>query len=120
MWSRRWRWIKRTYCRLGVPWRQAFAALVIAGIEGRIAWSFLRRADVRGYVRHWTQYAEQSLRGMSRWHDLIDWVGGYPFEYAKPEEVFAFFRARGFALEWMRTCGGGLGNNEFVFSRGMR
>ena len=28
----------------------------------------------------WTQY--RSSRGMSRWHDLVDWVGGYPFEVA--------------------------------------
>ncbi|MGH8511739.1 MAG: hypothetical protein ACREU9_02645 [Gammaproteobacteria bacterium] len=26
--------------------------------------------------------------GMSYWHDLIDWIGGYPFEVAKPEEIF--------------------------------
>ena len=23
-------------------------------------------------------------RGMSFWQDLVDWVGGYPFEVAKP------------------------------------
>ena len=28
---------------------------------------------------------------MSVWHDLVDWVGGYPFEVAKPEEVFDFY-----------------------------
>ncbi len=33
-------------------------------------------------------------RGMSWWTDVIDWVGGYPYESAKPEEVFDFFRAR--------------------------
>ena len=27
---------------------------------------------------------------MSAWYDAIDWVGGYPFEVAKPEEVFDF------------------------------
>jgi 2-polyprenyl-6-hydroxyphenyl methylase/3-demethylubiquinone-9 3-methyltransferase len=26
-------------------------------------------------------------RGMSLWHDMIDWLGGYPFEVAKPEAV---------------------------------
>ncbi len=24
---------------------------------------------------------------MSRWHDLVDWVGGYPFEVAAPDAV---------------------------------
>src|SRR3990172_6446316 len=26
------------------------------------------------------------VRGMSAWRDVVDWVGGYPFEVAKPEE----------------------------------
>jgi 2-polyprenyl-6-hydroxyphenyl methylase/3-demethylubiquinone-9 3-methyltransferase len=54
---------------------------------------------------------------MSRLHDWIDWVGGYPFEVAKPEEVFSFYAERGFELENLRTCGGGMGCNEFVFQK---
>jgi 2-polyprenyl-6-hydroxyphenyl methylase/3-demethylubiquinone-9 3-methyltransferase len=54
---------------------------------------------------------------MSNWHDLVDWVGGYPFEVAKPEEVFDFCQKRGFVLERLKTVGGGLGNNEFVFAQ---
>ncbi len=56
-------------------------------------------------------------RGMSVWHDLVDWVGGYPFEVAKPEEIFDFCRKKGFELVRLRTCGGGLGCNEYVFIR---
>jgi len=54
---------------------------------------------------------------MSAWHDLVDWVGGYPFEVAKPEEVFEFCRARGFTLERLITRQG-RGCNEFCFRRG--
>lgn len=54
-------------------------------------------------------------RGMSIWHDWVDWVGGYPFEAAKPEDIFNFFRQRGMVLTKMKTCGGGHGCNEFVF-----
>ncbi|MEO3432601.1 class I SAM-dependent methyltransferase [Inquilinus sp. CAU 1745] len=54
-------------------------------------------------------------RGMSLWHDMLDWLGGFPFEVAKPEEVFRFFRDRGFALQDLKTCGGRMGCNEFVF-----
>lgn len=67
------------------------------------------------YVRSWTEYRKN--RGMSRWHDLIDWVGGYPFEVAKPEQVFDRLSERGFELRRLKTCGGGLGCNEFVFRR---
>lgn len=56
-------------------------------------------------------------RGMSLWVDLIDWVGGYPTEMARPEDVFDFFHARGFVLSGLRTSGGRHGCNEFVFSR---
>jgi 2-polyprenyl-6-hydroxyphenyl methylase/3-demethylubiquinone-9 3-methyltransferase len=47
--------------------------------------------------------------------DWFDWLGGYPFEVAKPEEIFHFYKARGYTLNRLKTCGGGLGNNEFVF-----
>ena len=50
---------------------------------------------------------------MSPWRDFVDWVGGYPYETAKPEEIFEFYRNYGFSLEFLRT--GGLGCNEFVF-----
>jgi 2-polyprenyl-6-hydroxyphenyl methylase/3-demethylubiquinone-9 3-methyltransferase len=53
-------------------------------------------------------------RGMSAWHDLIDWVGGFPFEVAKPEEVFDFFKTKGFQLEKLKTSQGRLGCNEFI------
>jgi hypothetical protein len=66
-------------------------------------------------IQAWTRYNKS--RGMSRWHDLIDWVGGYPFEVAKPEEIFEFYRDRGFVLEKLLTAGGGLGNNQFVFAK---
>ena len=54
---------------------------------------------------------------MHSWRDVVDWVGGYPFEVAKPEEIFEFFRARGFELRRLKTCAGGNGCNEFVFVR---
>ena len=56
--------------------------------------------------------------GMSPWRDVVDWAGGYPFEVAKPEEIFDFFRQRGFQLERLKTCAGGHGCNEFVFKVG--
>ena len=56
-------------------------------------------------------------RGMSLWHDMIDWLGGYPFEVAGPSDVVDFYEARGFALERLRTCGRRHGCNEFVFVR---
>ncbi|HEY8622220.1 MAG TPA: hypothetical protein VIM74_00010, partial [Casimicrobiaceae bacterium] len=61
--------------------------------------------------------AVRHQRGMSAWHDVVDWVGGYPFEVAKPEQIFEFYRDRGFTLVRLVTCGGSLGCNQFVFRK---
>ena len=58
-----------------------------------------------------------STRGMSPIYDAFDWLGGYPFEVARPEEIFNFYHNRGFQLQRLKTCGGDLGCNEFVFIR---
>ncbi len=54
-------------------------------------------------------------RGMSLWFDMLDWLGGYPFEVATPEQMLFFFRNRGFVLNNLKTCRGRHGCNEFVF-----
>jgi 2-polyprenyl-6-hydroxyphenyl methylase/3-demethylubiquinone-9 3-methyltransferase len=66
-------------------------------------------------LRTWRDY--KTSRGMSAWHDVVDWIGGYPFEVAKPEQIFDFCKARGFRLERLQTCAGGVGCNQFVFTR---
>ncbi|PKN00392.1 MAG: class I SAM-dependent methyltransferase [Elusimicrobia bacterium HGW-Elusimicrobia-2] len=64
----------------------------------------------------WKSY-KNTPRGMDPWRDVIDWVGGYPFEVASPGEVINFFRARGFCEKRVVTCGKGYGCNEFVFKK---
>lgn len=109
-----WLKVKRVYNRLpkGLRWLVLGPALV------RL-WGPRTIYDLlRGKPFHtWRHYAEQSVRGMSAWRDVVDWVGGYPFEVATPEEVFRFYRDRGFCLEQLKTCAGGLGCNQFVFFR---
>jgi hypothetical protein len=101
--------------------------LYLSGTPGRIfAWAtfapyFVFRlliADLvkgRNPVARYVEYKRS--RGMSMVHDWRDWLGGYPFEVAKPEEVFEFYRDRGFMLKKLVTSGGGLGNNQFVFAK---
>jgi SAM-dependent methyltransferase len=109
-----WRAVKRTYNRLSRPLRVPYVGLVMTLPELAFLGRSLVRGRVRWYVETWTRPRE---RGMSKWRDMIDWVGGYPFEVAKPEEVFRFLRDRGFILEELVTQGGGLGCNQFVFRR---
>lgn len=64
----------------------------------------------------WKNY-KKAPRGMDPWRDVVDWVGGYPFEVAAPNKVIKFFRARGFCEKKVITCGKGYGCNEFVFKK---
>jgi len=65
----------------------------------------------------WRNYSAGTVRGMSPWRDVVDWVGGLPFEVATPEEIFRFYRDRGFQLLELKSCAGGHGCNEFVFKK---
>jgi 2-polyprenyl-3-methyl-5-hydroxy-6-metoxy-1,4-benzoquinol methylase len=96
----RWRWIKKTYNSLPKIFRKPFALLTIAPEEVKSILRALVKLKPGEYIRSWTHY--NSRRGMNRWHDVIDWVGGYPYEVAKPEEIFDFYRRRGFTLTKMK------------------
>lgn len=113
--SARWKWIKKTYNELPKLLRAPFAAAVSAPNEAKMILRAIVTLSPGEYVRSWTAYAEK--RGMSRWRDIVDWVGGYPYEYATPEGIFDFYRARGFRLTRMKCGGVGLGCNEFVFAK---
>lgn len=108
-----WRVIKRFYNK-GICYRWLIAGLLIPFyfILGGIVLDVLR---LRNPTRRYTEYKKQ--RGMSCVCDWYDWLGGYPFEVAKPEEIVDFCRERGFLLERLKTCGGRLGCNEFVFRK---
>ncbi|MGB3635280.1 MAG: class I SAM-dependent methyltransferase, partial [Rubrobacteraceae bacterium] len=110
--SRRWRKVKQLYIS-GEKGRKAVSAVFVPYfVVGGLVKDLLRG---RSPMARYTEYKKS--RGMSRTHDWHDWLGGYPFEVAKPEEIFAFYRDRGFTMDRLITCGGGLGNNQFVFTR---
>lgn len=113
--SERWKWIKRTYNNLPRIFRLPYTLAVIAPSEAKSAIRAIVTFSMREYFYSWTRPRPE--RGMSRWRDIVDWVGGYPYEVAKPEEIFDFYRARGFALAKMGCGGVGLGCNQFVFAR---
>lgn len=90
-----------------------FAFLVYLPIELKTFFSYLRRLKPQVYFSQIRHYGND--RGMSWWHDKIDWIGGYPFEVARPEEIFNFFRKRGYDMTALITSNGGC--NQFVFKR---
>ncbi|MDU9027847.1 class I SAM-dependent methyltransferase [Pseudomonas mediterranea] len=101
--SRYWSFVKRTYTKYSLT-RPVF--IFIHGLYPTLPSMLLKVIRNRKYVR-----------GMNVWYDLLDWLGGYPFEVAKPEKIFDFYKARGFGLVKLKTVGGKMGCNEYVFER---
>jgi len=59
-------------------------------------------------------------RGMSLWYDMIDWLGGWPFEVAAPKDVLARGADRGFQTTCVKTVGRRQGCNEFILVQKLR
>jgi 2-polyprenyl-3-methyl-5-hydroxy-6-metoxy-1,4-benzoquinol methylase len=111
--SRTWLAIKKAYNALP----RALRWIVLGPALLRLWGPTTVRDLVRGRpLSTWRNYTRTS-RGMSAWRDVIDWVGGLPFEVATPELIFDTYRARGFQLQRLKTCAGGHGCNEFVLSK---
>jgi len=108
--SRVWHAIKRLYCS-GASGRCLVAAAFYPLFAAYALWQDLRRLHMPG--THAREYAQK--RGMSIFHDWRDWLGGFPFEVAKPADVECALAANGFTLR-RETLTHGLGCNEFVFT----
>ena len=107
--SRRWAAIKRLYVRSSRPVRLLLAGCCFLWAHGpKIVKSIIRGKGLKALLN--------PGRGMSPWRDVVDWVGGYPFEVCKAGEVFDFLRTRGFTLVRLVTTHGS-GCNEFVFRK---
>jgi 2-polyprenyl-3-methyl-5-hydroxy-6-metoxy-1,4-benzoquinol methylase len=108
--SQIWCNIKKIYCS-GIAGKLLVSAIFIpCFIVFGIVLDLMRG---RNPLTRYTEYKKS--RGMSITHDWFDWLGGYPFEVAKPEVIFRFYKNKNFILKNLITCGGSLGNNEFVF-----
>lgn len=129
--SRVWMLIKRGYNRLPKWLRTPYLLTITAGwalaaavarFSATMAATALRLVTLRDpllplLTLYRDLFQSHGDRGMHWWYDRVDWIGGWPFEVATPEEVFRVLRDRGFELVELKTCGGGLGCNEFLFRR---
>jgi 2-polyprenyl-6-hydroxyphenyl methylase/3-demethylubiquinone-9 3-methyltransferase len=97
-----WRWVKRLY--------NSCPSTMQAGL-------------VRGYFylgqiyNAMTRRQVALQRGMEVMHDIRDWLGGLPYEYASPDEVQAFAKRQAWHMVRMIPCQGMTGCNEFVLRR---
>lgn len=101
--SRYWKFVKKTYNSVPIT---------------RPLWIFLHGLypTVPSVILKFLQ-KKQPPRGMTIWYDLLDWLGGYPFEVSTPHDVFNFYKSKGFILTQLNTVFGNSGCNEFVFHR---
>lgn len=113
--SRRWLAIKTMYHRLPGAMRPLWVAMIASWYEFRFALARLVRGNNPLPFADWKR--KKLDRGMSPWHDWVDWVGGLPFEVAKPEDIIVPLVARGFQLINLTTVGNGWGCNEYVFRK---
>ena len=104
-----WKAVKWSYNALPSALRFLILVPAFARIWGPAALKdFLRGRP----FQTWRSY---KLRGMDPWIDVVDWVGGYPFEAAYPQKIIDFYKERGFSLANFIGVGSGWGCNEFSF-----
>lgn len=114
--SRRWLRIKSIYNKLPMPLKPFYAVAIWGPIELRQIYHILRyHRSIEPYLRQWREYKKS--RGMSRLHDMIDWIGGYPYEFASAENLVDVFQRDGFHLAKL-AANDGYGCHQLVFTRG--
>jgi len=110
-----WRIEKRIYSRASALAQKAMRVIYKAAYLAR----FLARGqNPRRFIADY-----RGRRGMSWHHDVHDWLGGYPYESTRPDEVTRYLRTRGFEVERVfENAAGtiglfGTGCDEFVARR---
>jgi 2-polyprenyl-6-hydroxyphenyl methylase/3-demethylubiquinone-9 3-methyltransferase len=112
--SRFWMDKKIRYNRLPGFLKLPYAVWTWAPIEWRSIRQHRRAGRLDDYFRQWTEYKKS--RGMSRWHDMIDWIGGYPYEFAHLQSLLDFYESENFRLCKIAP-NTGYGCHQLVFQR---
>ena len=102
-----WAKMKRWYCTAPrwqtIIWECAY-----------MSWKLGRTvASGRNPVRMIREYPV--LRGMTWRRDVTDWLGGYPYEAARPGEILDFMRGKFNLVLVRQNINGSVGVSEFVF-----
>ncbi len=114
--SRFWWWVKRTFVALPRPLRVPWALFVITPFEVRLLLKWGLTGQFQRWLDNWTHYDRVSVRGMSRWYDMLDWVGGFPYEVATPAAMRRFYDDRDFEVLEVHPTGGA-GCIEYLLQR---
>lgn len=108
--SKFWLRVKRRYNNASDFMKRMYLSLFIAYY---FVGSLMLLRNPFTYIRNYV-----SSRGMDWYHDRIDWIGGYPYEYARPDEIVNFFGERGFLCRKIAYARG-IGCSEYLFVKGL-
>ena len=107
-----WTGIKFLYNKLPFGLKYLISVPYFLGLYGCI----LVRDTIKGDpTRTWKIYRKR--RGMSPWYDVVDWVGGYPFEVASTSKLRHFYESQGFEAVRIIDVAPRLGCNELVLRK---
>jgi 2-polyprenyl-6-hydroxyphenyl methylase/3-demethylubiquinone-9 3-methyltransferase len=115
-----WKHEKRWYAAAS-PAAQARARAVYVGLH-RTMYALTNRGSFRSYLANYTK----KKRGMDFYHDVHDWLGGWPYESISPLQTDRFMQQLGMrqmrAFVYAGTATGLLGSgcDEYVYSPGGR
>jgi 2-polyprenyl-6-hydroxyphenyl methylase/3-demethylubiquinone-9 3-methyltransferase len=107
-----WHIVKRIYC--SGPVGRALMALIfypLFWLGGVLIDLFHLRNPGTRYKEH------KRYRGMSLVHDWKDWLGGYPYQPARPQEIISYFQNLDLELLRFEPTGHGFGNNQYLFRK---
>lgn len=87
--------------------------------------AFLQKIMIKAFIPiiYLAKYAvtgespKKQSRGMDFYYNVVDWVGGYPYEYASIAETKALFKEMGFECRKAIPAEVPTGCNEFVFRK---
>lgn len=109
--SKRWLAIKKRYQKTPNFLKTLYVFYIYFPSEFRNFLYFCKIGRPSLYFKKIINYKKS--RGMSYFYDMIDWVGGYPFEVSKPENVVSFLKKNNFTIKKIKK-NTGYGNNIFL------
>lgn len=99
-----WKLVKRIYVNAPSIVRAALISLFYLPLYCGV-WCFTGRSPA------------SSPRGMDFYYDLVDWIGGYPYEFANSQEIENFLLEKGFIKLKHIPPQVPTGNNQWVFHK---
>lgn len=112
--SHMWWLVKHSYNRLPKLLRPAFATGVSLLVHALVIIKYSLMLKPMTAIA--PLLSDRRARGMSARCDAVDWIGGFPYEFARFESLAGFLAARGFTVSNCRRVGNH-GCNELVARR---